>query len=179
MWAAAAAGPCTGLLLRAQLERVARVIRVYQLAWRVFRLFVFWFGDLDVLDDPSRLAPQLAGQLVGVEWACDQHLVLLVHDLLDGELSFCCSTTCHIVMACIWTSPSIDRAEEPHSLEPELNEKDEMHVRRAEYVPCWMPQRIFWILLLQRQHSRFTVTMSVVVGAIVSAHQHMSKQING
>jgi hypothetical protein len=42
-----------------------------------------------------------------------------------------------------------------------------------------MPQRIFWILLLQRQHSRFTVTMSVVVGAIVSAHQHMSKQING
>jgi len=49
-------------------------IRVYQLArgwlWLGLGIRFRWrLGDLDVLDDPSSLAPQLAGQLVGVEWA--------------------------------------------------------------------------------------------------------------
>lgn len=69
-------------------------IRAYHLAWRRLGLwwFSFWWrrrrrlGDLDVLDDLSSLAAELAGELVGVEWPRHEDLVLLVHDLLDDEL---------------------------------------------------------------------------------------------
>ena len=45
-------------------------------------------GDLDALDDLAGLAPELAGELVGVEGARHEHPVVLpVHDLLDVELA--------------------------------------------------------------------------------------------
>uniref|UniRef100_A0A0A9GNK6 Uncharacterized protein n=1 Tax=Arundo donax TaxID=35708 RepID=A0A0A9GNK6_ARUDO len=66
----------------------------YQLACGWLRLGLglrFRFGwrrldDLDVLDDPAGLAAKLAGEPVGVEGARHDHLVLLVHDLVDDEL---------------------------------------------------------------------------------------------
>lgn len=74
-------------------------IGAYHLTWRLllrrfrFRIFFRWrrLGDLDVLDDLSGLAAELGGELVGVEGPRHEHLVLLVHDLLDDELPLICA----------------------------------------------------------------------------------------
>lgn len=54
-------------------------------------LLLFRRLDLDVLDDLAGLAPQLAGELLGVEGAGHHHRVLLVHDLLDLQLASLCA----------------------------------------------------------------------------------------